>query len=447
MYKRPPLKKRHTKPCKFFQTNRCTLSAQDCDFAHILSIEMSAKSSTPCWYFAAGHCVNGSRCRFNHVSPDQGASDNFRVPVDGAPIGRGNVDEKFCGPDITWLVKAARGNVDPDTVRSSGYMNPWYIGATQPIYSPPVPVATRMQVPPSNFHHDVSRMESTFSASTSSSSSSDEGFASIIQEDMKYGEQSYQHSSQPDDASPNPHHPFISLHPSHNHPQQPYTHNSYLPPLRMLIPSPLFDPSPVLPHLAPPAPDPCGAYAFHMSASPVSVLPTAVLKKGRSKAKARQKSANYKTKPCRYFRVSKTCPNGLDCTFIHDEPGHQRSSIGLNVSQEGTPVDVPRPLPPGLPLKPVTLAEENKKRNYFPISWRVIGGGVLIGDPKSCASPVKAKAKLEPVELGHATTKADPKSIPIEVTRTRSSSNPSAPTNRTQLNSNKLFSAESPGNL
>jgi hypothetical protein len=37
--------------------------------------------------------------------------------------------------------------------------------------------------------------------------------------------------------------------------------------------------------------------------------------------------------------------------------------------------------PPGLPLKPVSQLEESRKRNYFPVSWRVIGGGVLIGDP------------------------------------------------------------------
>lgn len=36
--------------------------------------------------------------------------------------------------------------------------------------------------------------------------------------------------------------------------------------------------------------------------------------------------------------------------------------------------------PPGLPPKPTSQQEENRKRNYFPVSWRVIGGGVLIGD-------------------------------------------------------------------
>ena len=29
------------------------------------------------------------------------------------------------------------------------------------------------------------------------------------------------------------------------------------------------------------------------------------------------------------------------------------------------------------------MTEESKKRGFYPISWRVIGGGVLIGNPKS----------------------------------------------------------------
>jgi len=32
-----------------------------------------------------------------------------------------------------------------------------------------------------------------------------------------------------------------------------------------------------------------------------------------------------------------------------------------------------------LPTKPLSIQEENKKKGFFPISWRVIGGGVMIG--------------------------------------------------------------------
>lgn len=39
-----------------------------------------------------------------------------------------------------------------------------------------------------------------------------------------------------------------------------------------------------------------------------------------------------------------------------------------------------------LPPKPISATEESKMRGYFPISWRVIGGGVLMGDPTSSFS-------------------------------------------------------------
>ncbi len=32
-----------------------------------------------------------------------------------------------------------------------------------------------------------------------------------------------------------------------------------------------------------------------------------------------------------------------------------------------------------LPSKPLSVKEESMKRGYFPVSWRVIGGGVRIG--------------------------------------------------------------------
>ena len=65
------------------------------------------------------------------------------------------------------------------------------------------------------------------------------------------------------------------------------------------------------------------------------------------------------------------------CRSIHEDP---KELAPNNVADAAPGL---RPLPPGLPAKPVSLAEVNKKKNYFPISWRVIGGGVLIGGPSA----------------------------------------------------------------
>src|SRR5215471_1792004 len=37
-----------------------------------------------------------------------------------------------------------------------------------------------------------------------------------------------------------------------------------------------------------------------------------------------------------------------------------------------------------LPSKPLSVQEENRKKGYFPISWRVIGGGVPLGGKRIC---------------------------------------------------------------
>jgi hypothetical protein len=48
-------------------------------------------------------------------------------------------------------------------------------------------------------------------------------------------------------------------------------------------------------------------------------------------------------------------------------------------------VPLPNPQPQAdLPPKPVSVLEENHKKGFFPISWRVIGGGVMMGGKSEC---------------------------------------------------------------
>jgi hypothetical protein len=41
-----------------------------------------------------------------------------------------------------------------------------------------------------------------------------------------------------------------------------------------------------------------------------------------------------------------------------------------------------------LPPKPTSIYEENRKNGYFPISWRVIGGGVMMGGKRTVIFPL-----------------------------------------------------------
>ncbi|KAL5501320.1 hypothetical protein ACEPAH_8580 [Sanghuangporus vaninii] len=68
-------RKRHTKPCLFFQTNDCPLSADECDFAHIIATPEQYETlknpqatlrTKPCRFFLGGKCRDGYWCRFKH---------------------------------------------------------------------------------------------------------------------------------------------------------------------------------------------------------------------------------------------------------------------------------------------------------------------------------------------------------------------------------------------
>jgi hypothetical protein len=56
---------------------------------------------------------------------------------------------------------------------------------------------------------------------------------------------------------------------------------------------------------------------------------------------------------------------------------------GRGSSQEPEAVESTKPQP-DLPPKPLSVLEDNRKKGFFPISWRVIGGGVMMGGQREC---------------------------------------------------------------
>ncbi|KAF9464129.1 hypothetical protein BDZ94DRAFT_516002 [Collybia nuda] len=382
--KKPPHKKRHTKPCRFFQTSRCPLSAEECDFAHVQS-NHAIQSPSPCRYYAAGRCVNGPYCRYRHVieNPEaSGDTGDLKSPI--------TPQEMYHAP---WAI----------------YQDPFPSSA----YIPAELIASH------KFHPDLisptHSIDSSMSLSTSASSSLSDDVL-FMTGDPQYSEHPHSYQSQvhvTDDV------PLIHVPP-------------FYPSLNTHVP-----------HVAPdtnyPAPQNIyGSYAFQPPISLVSPTHT-------RKHPPKQKIIQYKTKPCRFYGVNGVCPNGEECTFIHDEPGRQ--------PEPSTIVN------PQLPPKPVSKIEENKKKNFFPISWRVIGGGVKMGGLKQTSSTLKTSESPDiAVESDRLqTSDADRASSPGETalqtssktkptTRPRSTSIPSTPS-IAHVNVESLFSAESPGGL
>ncbi|OAX44353.1 hypothetical protein K503DRAFT_450712 [Rhizopogon vinicolor AM-OR11-026] len=87
----------------------------------------------------------------------------------------------------------------------------------------------------------------------------------------------------------------------------------------------------------------------------------------------KKKFIAYKTKPCKFFSASKTCALGDKCTFIHDVEKVRRAKMVNSQDRETKPYH--------LPPKPRSLLEDFKARDFYPVTWRVIGGGVMMGPP------------------------------------------------------------------
>ncbi|KAG1766176.1 hypothetical protein EDD22DRAFT_878763 [Suillus occidentalis] len=85
----------------------------------------------------------------------------------------------------------------------------------------------------------------------------------------------------------------------------------------------------------------------------------------------KEKRSLYRTKPCKFFSTRQTCSEGNKCRFIHDVEKN-RWARKADSQARGT-------APSQLPSTPRSLQEELKARDYYPITWRVIGGGVMMG--------------------------------------------------------------------
>ncbi|KAI6135241.1 hypothetical protein EDD17DRAFT_526302 [Pisolithus thermaeus] len=79
----------------------------------------------------------------------------------------------------------------------------------------------------------------------------------------------------------------------------------------------------------------------------------------------------YQTKPCRYFVASGKCPSGDKCTFVHDSGSNKSTQQIYNTSMSINARE----------LEPKT--NDCRPKDFYPITWRVIGGGVMMGGERT----------------------------------------------------------------
>ncbi|KAJ6508399.1 hypothetical protein C8R45DRAFT_1089578 [Mycena sanguinolenta] len=426
--KKPPHKKRHTKPCRYFQVGRCPHEQQeDCDFAHVFS---DPRASLPppkqCRYYLQGKCTNGIWCQYLHGQTSVGSDDHSLLK-----------DYQSGRVNFNTLQMSA-----PPTAYVPSHFN-------VPVHAAPTPWHNPVEFDPPSHLLSANLMISPGASpdSIDFATSSSSPTSSVSDDDVP--EQHYSYFSPESRLAIR----VPSLGSTYEDSMQPYS------PLSLsVVPvgygmAPLHD----IRLFSPQTPSSAGAYS---AGFPSKLEPSRSLID-----RERTRLATYRTKPCRYIVAGTVCPNGDACTFIH--------ATVDKTDQTLLPPD-PRKLQHELPSKPLSTREENSRRGYFPISWRVIGGGVTLGGVKaetydddsdlsdgSFELEVRSRPMSRELEVGitssehphtiefpsiNSNADSDDSTTPTEHVRQRASSIPSTPITL-HVDHVHLFSAESPGGL
>ncbi|KAJ7145254.1 hypothetical protein C8R46DRAFT_556444 [Mycena filopes] len=462
--RKPPQKKRHTKPCRYFQTGSCPHAAQeDCDFAHVFS-DQSAVSLPPpkqCRYYLQGNCTNGIWCQYRHGDSSPG-SDDVSLLKDYQNVNHLSSREYGARPPPV-QVRPAPGVIPPAVyIPSPTYFTGAYTGCTVWAYPhdvrspldftpPPHLLSSAAILSPAASIESIDDSTPSSSSSPTSSVSDDAPVLPPTADSSKY--YSGLSSALGSNESRGP---GIGAYLGPGYGEHFINVNPYSPPPTLSVVTSPYGAAPFYDIFSPKSQPPSAGF-----------YPTEAFPQSPQSPINRQKLASYKTKPCRYFKPGSVCPNGLACTFIHADPGR--------LDAAPSPASV-KQLPQGLPSRPLSTKEENSRKGYFPISWRVIGGGVLLSGMKSDSAddqsdtsadsdsldgmfsrvleikiPSPASASMIDFPSSESSTDTEEDSMtPTRGsqthTRQRASSIPSTPMT-THIDHLRLFSAESPGGL
>ncbi|KAF9533069.1 hypothetical protein CPB83DRAFT_527207 [Crepidotus variabilis] len=374
MSKKSTQKKRHTKPCRYFQLNKCPHPADVCDFAHVFAPSSAPveRCTTMCRFYSISQCPNGPLCVYQHYDEARSSST-----TDWGTSPSDTTDPIYGG-------YPAYGQVWPPSSFPPSNLAPF----------PPHVVESMLFAPP--------RSRDSIETATNSISSLDSDEMIVMTDDPQYPEHTHSHQSQVYIAEDSP---IIHVPPFYP------------------IGGVQVGPSGMI------SPIGTGPFDWGLAAG----MANGAMKKpdlrprSSTRSMSKQKAMAFKTKPCKFFNTERGCPNGNTCTFVHEE------------DRPGSPLPQP-----ASPVKYPTLTDDSK--NYYPITWRVIGGGVRVGMTRDDENRPPAYDTAESSE--HTSTPHEKPHLPAlkMMTRQRSNSIPSTPSN-IQVKVDQLFPAESPGVL
>ncbi|KAH9969740.1 hypothetical protein BC827DRAFT_29334 [Russula dissimulans] len=335
--------KRHTKPCRFFQKGNCPLSADRCDFAHVKIQILPVRYS------------------YGHVMPSQETQyDNREGHPLAAPVDIGMQKAVTLhavpgnGEDVVTIVQPA--HVHSQTMRRMTHPLVAAAPAKVPYVSRLLYPQQAVLLPPVSARSPVANVLSSVSMSSEdithliirggggdSSPTSDVPSLSDGDSDPPSAACEAPELAERWPGSPSVPSPFVYYNPSPG----------------------LF--SPGVPYTPP---------IYGPWTSPKQATRSESRRHGMSTRKLRA----LKTKQCKFFKKDGRCPQGNLCTFIHD-PSVLQSSKSDQESPSDSSCDSPEVYP-----KSESQVDDDHGQNIYPITWRVIGGGVMMGGRrKACA--------------------------------------------------------------
>ncbi|KAH9989727.1 hypothetical protein BJV74DRAFT_796144 [Russula compacta] len=331
--------KRHSKPCRFFQKGICPLSADRCDFAHV-KIHILPVGYSP------GHLKPSQAGQCDHNESLQPV-----VPMIPSENGMPNATNPHAAPeakspsskDVVTVAQSAVTQVpcSPKLYTHKPVLLPPVLGR-----EPNVNVAGAASVSSGNLAQLIFRDgDSSPTSDVPSLSDGDSEPPSAACEAPELTERW--------PGSPSVPSPMVYYHPSPGlfYPGSSFMNPAYGP----WIPSKQATRSESRRQ---------GMSTRKLKAmkSKTTLLPFAVIPGSHL--------AYLLAKQCKFFKKDGRCPQGSLCTFIHDS-----SSIRAPQSEQESPSDSSSQSA----SEPHSKAHEDHEQNIFPITWRVIGGGVMMG--------------------------------------------------------------------
>lgn len=364
--KNPPLHKRHTKPCKFYQTNRCPYPSEVCNFAHVISPEFGDGGATQvCRYYSAGKCTNGSSCRYRHdadLVKRLGHGENR--PYQQQSV----VPTQIPGMGPLWnsnsqILATEKGHVGDQgvyapvqppfyhqqpihewsyahgiTVQSPVYL-PMYANAPHHPHHAVMPLGSTQQDSGRNASTgEITRLTTSNSPRMRDSASRSDPYLGLNEHDEMLSSAS---SSSVSSMSTKPVLDRLIIATTEvRHPQYAHGYQGQLNPLELsggahtLPPGMQIGTATSSPHRAAQTVNVLGTpggqrqhgvphqqqvYFYVQGMAPTPVRSTSG-SRSASRGSHKIKASKYKTKPCKFWNADGTCPAADECTFLHDEP-------------------------------------------------------------------------------------------------------------------------------